>query len=379
MRENCFWMLLLAMSAACDPTARVAEDLGLTECDGEFVDTRVDPGHCGGCDEVCPNGDVCSDGACDLTCASELTDCAGSCRDTNADRDHCGGCDQACVDGEVCDQGNCALSCSSDLTECDGSCRDVLTDPGNCGDCGTTCGAGEVCDSGSCKLTCSDELSECGGSCRDLETDFANCGSCGNNCSAGQACVDSQCVATCEAGLTECDGSCVDLEFDPLNCGACGSVCDGACFQSQCLEETLQFEASFTSGVQPSGACSDWLAFRDTLGTGQTSVTFTGSADVTGGITCSDATVVAQIVDALVNGTQLDVSCDGHQWTVCERYNGELWIDPPAVCSVNNCPDPGYIFRPCVGNSNWGGANTATCFDLPDQSMTLSFVYPVPN
>jgi hypothetical protein len=35
-------------------------------CGGACVDTRFDPAHCGGCDQPCPSGQACLDGACSL-------------------------------------------------------------------------------------------------------------------------------------------------------------------------------------------------------------------------------------------------------------------------------------------------------------------------
>jgi len=97
-----------------------------------------------------------------------------------------------------------------------------------------------------------------------------------------------------------------------------------------------------------------------------------GTFDTTG-ITCSDPTATQQIADALRTNTSALVSCDGHQWSYCNWGSyGELWIDPPSLCSGANCPNPGYMIRPCIGNSNWGGVATATC-SAPSQTLNLDF------
>ena len=60
-------------------------------------------------------------------------------------------------------------------------------------------------------------------------------------------------------------------------------------------------------------------------------------------------------------------------WTNCNRYNDELWIDPPSTCSGANCPNPGYLLRACFGSANiWGSVKGNTC-SAPTQTITLSF------
>ena len=49
------------------------------DCDGRCVDTNDDPRNCGACGAACPMGQVCSLGACTVTCAAGLTDCSGRC------------------------------------------------------------------------------------------------------------------------------------------------------------------------------------------------------------------------------------------------------------------------------------------------------------
>ena len=106
---------------------------------------------------------------------------------------------------------------------------------------------------------------------------------------------------------------------------------------------------------------------------GCSSVTLSGTYDTTG-ITCSDPTVVAALANAIRTATNGEWTCGGHNWTHCgTRYTGELWIDPPSLCSGSNCPNPGYLLRPCCGHSNWGGVNTRTCSSIPTQTMTLEF------
>ena len=85
------------------------------------------------------------------------------------------------------------------------------------------------------------------------------------------------------------------------------------------------------------------------------------------------------IVTALANALYTNVNyisptaCNGNVWSSCARYAGEVWLNPPSLCNGSNCPT-GYIIRPNIGNSNWGGVNTATCGGS-SQQMTLIFEY----
>ncbi|NBP05087.1 MAG: hypothetical protein EBV15_02540, partial [Bacteroidetes bacterium] len=96
----------------------------------------------------------------------------------------------------------------------------------------------------------------------------------------------------------------------------------------------------------------------------------------TTGLSHSDATVAKDYAAALNNlSNYTSPSVGGNVWTLCNRYAGEVWINPPSTCSGSNCPSPGYIIRPGIGtaNSNWGGINTATCGGS-DQWMELRFI-----
>jgi hypothetical protein len=82
-------------------------DLGQLKCESSCVEAASDPLHCGACDHVCGQGEVCAGGVCALTCeAQDLTTCAGLCVDTSADPDNCGGCGIACASG-LCENGEC--------------------------------------------------------------------------------------------------------------------------------------------------------------------------------------------------------------------------------------------------------------------------------
>jgi hypothetical protein len=188
-------------------------------------DTQTDLSNCGSCGTVCNPGEVCSRGACVVSCGAGLNNCSGVCRDLQTDRANCGACGTVCPAGQVCSAGACRVSCGAGTSDCAGACRDLQTDVANCGACGTVCAAGRVCSRGACVVSCGAGTTDCAGVCRDTQTDLANCGACGNACATGEVCSRGLCVVSCGAGLNNCTGVCRDLQTDNANCGTCGRVC----------------------------------------------------------------------------------------------------------------------------------------------------------
>ena len=146
--------------------------------------------------------------------------------------------------------------------------------------------------------------------------------------------------------------------------------CDG--LDKTCIIAT--WEETLTAGVTPTFQCDSWEVFRTLLPvSGISEVTIYGDFDPAG-LTCAIPEQAQALADAIRDGREWLGSCDGHDWSVCgTRYSGEVWIDPPTLCSGSNCPNPGYILRPCIGNANWGGVNTATCSSNPTQFMGIQF------
>ena len=137
--------------------------------------------------------------------------------------------------------------------------------------------------------------------------------------------------------------------------------------------QTVTFSEFFINGT--TNKCTEWDNFRTALNPGSyTSVTMSGTFDLTG-ITCTDPTIVNDIATAIKNNTSyMSTTTGGHTWEVCNRGGYvDVWIDAPSLCNGSDCPDPGYIVRPCIGQWNQGGVNTATC-GAPDQQLTLEFV-----
>lgn len=97
-----------------------------------------------------------------------LHECGDACVGTDVDVNNCGGCGTACKPGEVCSNGACGLTCAAPLATCgapdggagaDGGitqafCAKVKKDVGNCGACGNACAANETCVDGACSAGC---------------------------------------------------------------------------------------------------------------------------------------------------------------------------------------------------------------------------------
>jgi hypothetical protein len=146
---------------------------------------------------------------------------------------------------------------------------------------------------------------------------------------------------------------------------------------------TAVYSESFTEGQTASAQASqDWVNFRASLTpSAYDTVTISGTFDPAGR-TLADAMVVPQIATALKNGTAGSFTAGGFTWNVGIGCGGNMIESPPTELNANSagdagtcsCPDPGYIVRPNIGdgNSNWGGANTATCGG-PSQTLTVTF------
>jgi hypothetical protein len=152
------------------------------------------------------------------------------------------------------------------------------------------------------------------------------------------------------------------------------------------MAQNHKFSMQFVNGQTPTTQCSAWNTWRATLTPGQyLGVTIRGNANAVAqaGITCNDPAMANALATAIMTGTNgaqyTSPLCNGRIWYLCDRYGGELWIDAPSLCNGSNCPSPGWIFRACITNLNWGGFNTATC-GAPTQIMEIEFIRPsAPN
>ena len=128
----------------------------------------------------------------------------------------------------------------------------------------------------------------------------------------------------------------------------------------------------FEHEKESTAQCGTWRNWLPTIGEGFSSVTWYGSEN-TVGVTCSDPVLTNEIATGMRTGAAFSVECDGHTWTMCDRFEGELWLDPPELCDGSNCPD-GYILRPCFASAAfWGAVDGPTCGGAPSQQITVQF------
>lgn len=133
----------------------------------------------------------------------------------------------------------------------------------------------------------------------------------------------------------------------------------------------VTYTSSFSSGVTPSSQCTTWLSFVSQLTGSYTTLTISGSNDPTG-ITLTNSAMVAAIASALRNGNSYGpTSSNGYSWAVGPCAVSGSYNELTATGTVCGC-NTGYTARPCIGNTNWGGVNSATCGG-PTQSITVTF------
>ena len=377
---------------------------GFVNCDGDAsngceTNAQTDPLSCGACGTRCAAGQVCSGGVCRASCAAGQTECSGACTTTQSDPNNCNICGNRCAvranAAAVCAAGACNFACNAGYRDCDGAAANgceaaTATDTANCGSCGRACSfanATATCAGGACAIAaCAGAFRDCNGSGTDgceinSAVDLNHCGACGNRCVVANGtagCAAGACtVAACSPGFGDCDGLAANgcetnLLTSATHCGTCATTCASmVCTAGACASGARTYTGSFVTNVSPPpSACTDWDTWRLGLGTAYTRVTIRGTFNPVG-VSCTSPAVVNALATALRTGTDFNMTCDGHAWSLCgSRYHGELWLDPPMTCSGANCPT-GYIVRPCQG-SNWGGVNSLTCA-APSQTMTVDF------
>lgn len=140
-------------------------------------------------------------------------------------------------------------------------------------------------------------------------------------------------------------------------------------------QTTISFSQQHTNGSTATSQCAAYNSFKQQLTSNlcYQSVTIKGTFD-TVGVTCNNPTVVTAFANGLNTVTGVYLPCNGNMWHICPRYQGEVWLNPPDSCSGSNCPNPGYIIRPCITNSNWGGVNTATC---GGSTQTMEIIFTI--
>ncbi|CAF3713677.1 unnamed protein product [Rotaria sordida] len=129
------------------------------------------------------------------------------------------------------------------------------------------------------------------------------------------------------------------------------------------------YTQNFTFGVTSSSQCTAWNIFRSLLINHPcTSLTISGTNNPTG-ITLTNSTYATAIANAMRTNTAYGpVSSNGYLWAVGICGSADELTATGSVCTCTT----GYTLRPCVGNSNWGGINGATC-SASSQTMTVIF------
>ena len=251
--------------------------------------------------------------------------------------------------------------------------------------------AGEQCDDGN-DDTSDDcpacQFAFCGDGYIQLGVEVCDDG----NTESGDACTHPFCLpAECGdgvlwEGMEECDdGNLEDNDACPSSCtnAVCGDgfwyegvedcddgndVDDDTCTNA-CESNGVFWSDMFSQNQGSPAACNTWNEFRMSLGAFQnfSFIQIYGSNDMNG-VSCQGA-AANTLCQALASGQAVNsLACDGRTWNIGNCGSGvEINAQGNGVCA---CTNPGYTVRPCIGNSNWGGVNTATCGG-PNQTIEV--------
>ncbi|AGP38672.1 PKD domain-containing protein [Sorangium cellulosum] len=150
------------------------------------------------------------------------------------------------------------------------------------------------------------------------------------------------------------------------NQGETGVDCGGPC--APCGGTAVEFSEDFRQGEWSTDQCGAWDAFRASLTGSYSAVTLRGSLDPDG-VTCRGA-AANTLCQALHSGMPTGpIECDGRIWTVGTNCGPDGVVELTADGAECSC-DSRYVARPCVGNENWGGVNSDSCFP-PSQTISV--------
>lgn len=131
------------------------------------------------------------------------------------------------------------------------------------------------------------------------------------------------------------------------------------------FNEYFDYSTGYCPGDKQYDNWVNLITSLDTTSDKYTKITMRGTYDMVGK-SCTDKWAVRQIADALYNGYDYSVSCDGYVWSVgtgCSDYNCGNYSDYIEL-TLNqytcNC-GTSYTIRPGMTSPNWGGMNTETC------------------
>lgn len=137
------------------------------------------------------------------------------------------------------------------------------------------------------------------------------------------------------------------------------------------IATNLTYSQSFTSGATPSSQCSAWTSFVAQLTVRPYSLLILrGSIDPIG-VIVTDPFAIGNIALALRTSTSYGpLTSNSRSWAVGSCGGGYELSASGSVCACVT----GYNVRPCIGNSNYGGINGATC-SAPSQTIIVTFQY----
>jgi hypothetical protein len=127
----------------------------------------------------------------------------------------------------------------------------------------------------------------------------------------------------------------------------------------------VTYSQQFYQNATPSDQCTEWNTFQSLLTGSYSKITIAGTYDPTG-VSCSGS-MAQEICSALYHGQSGYWSCDGRTWMTGDCGPG---LELSAAGGICQCPSANYIVRPCIGNANWGGAQTETC-SAPTQVISV--------
>jgi len=144
------------------------------------------------------------------------------------------------------------------------------------------------------------------------------------------------------------------------------------------LAEAADVTFTFNLASGSNSTASAWQTFKSALTGAYGSFTFGGT---NGSITVSDPTKVQTLANGIRNSTTTSVTINGATWyyyyggTSSEEFgNQSSW-----TCTATA---PMYVFRPTIGNQNWGGIATSgsvSSCSQPAQTITITFTENAPT